>query len=129
MKLRPHHLLCTQGYEGKGYSGDFVENMTGITMHLRNNADAVIEVVFSTDDICEKCPHMLGDDLCESNDKVKRIDNKVISYFGIEEKNYIYQDIICKINAKMTSSMMDDICGDCQWYSMSACRKNILGTD
>ncbi|MDD7224175.1 MAG: DUF1284 domain-containing protein, partial [Lachnospiraceae bacterium] len=28
--LRPHHLLCTQGYSGKGYSDDFVENMDKI---------------------------------------------------------------------------------------------------
>ena len=129
MKLRPHHLLCTQGYSGKGYSSDFVENMTAITTHLRNDADAVVEMVFSTDDICSKCPQMLGTDLCKRNDKVKRFDKKVVEYFGIEEKNYIYQDIICEINEKMTSDMMDDICSDCQWYPISSCRKNILGTD
>ena len=25
--LRPHHLLCTQGYSGHGYSEAFVEHM------------------------------------------------------------------------------------------------------
>ena len=127
MKLRPHHLLCTQGYSGKGYSDDFVENMTAITTYLRNEADAAVEIVFSTDDICSKCPRMISDDLCESDEKVKRFDKKVIAYFGIEEKRYIYQDIINEINAKMTSSMMDDICSGCEWYPVSACRRNILG--
>jgi len=129
MKLRPHHLLCTQGYSGRGYNSDFVENMTAITTHLRNNANAVVEIVFSTDDICSKCPRMIDNDLCESDDKVKRLDKKVITYFGIKEKNYIYQDIIREINAEMTSSMMDDICSDCEWYPISACRKNILGCE
>jgi len=127
MKLRPHHLLCTQGYSGRGYSNDFVENMTAITSHLRNNAEAIVEIVFSTDDICSKCPRMIGNDLCESNDKVKLFDSKVAAYFGIEEKSYIYQDIVCEINSKMTSIIMDDICSDCEWYPISACRKNILG--
>jgi len=126
MKLRPHHLLCTQGYSGKGYDSAFIENMTAITTHLRSDANAAIEIVFSTDDICKKCPRMLGVNLCESNAKVKLLDEKVVAYFGIEEKSYIYQDIIREINAKMTSAIMDDICGNCEWYPISACKRNIL---
>jgi len=126
LRLRPHHLLCTQGYSGKGYDDDFVENMTAITTYLRNNASAVVEVVFSTDDICDKCPRLVGDSLCESNDKVMNFDKKVSSYFSIEEKSYVYQDIIREINSKMTLSIMDDICGDCEWYHISACKKSIL---
>lgn len=129
MKLRPHHLLCTQGYGGRGYDEDFVENMTAITTHLRSDSNAQVEIVFTTDDICSKCPRMLGEDLCGSNEKVKRLDSKVVSYFGIEEKSYVYQDIIGEINKKMTADIMDDICSRCEWYPVSACRRNILGVD
>jgi len=129
MKLRPHHLLCTQGFGGRGYNDDFVDNMTAITSHLRNDAEAVVEIVFSTDDICSECPRMVDIDICESNEKVKLFDSKVVAYFGIEEKSYIYQDIVHEINSKMTSLIMDDICSDCEWYPISACRKNILGDD
>lgn len=129
MKLRPHHLLCTQGYSGRGYNETFVENMTAITTYLRTDPNgARVEIVNSTDDICGKCPRMKGEDLCDNNDKVKRFDAKVAAYFGIEEKTYVYQDIIKEINAKMTSGMMDDICGECEWYPISACRRKILGT-
>ncbi|MCL2576074.1 MAG: DUF1284 domain-containing protein [Defluviitaleaceae bacterium] len=127
MKLRPHHLLCTQGYEGMGYNDGFVDNMDVITTYLRNDVAANIDIVFSTDDICSKCPQMLDVNLCKSNDKVKRLDNKVVAYFDIEERNYVYQDIIRKINTKMTSDIMDDICGECNWYSISACKRNVLG--
>ena len=127
MRLRPHHLLCTQGYSGKGYSDDFVGNMTAITNRLRSDENIIVDIVFSTDDICGKCPKMISADLCENNDKVKRFDRKVTNYFCLEEKSYIYRDIIREINAKMTVSMMDDICSDCSWYPVSACKKNILG--
>ena len=127
MKLRPHHLLCTQGYSGKGYDKDFVKNMTAITTHLRGDNNATIEIVFSTDDICSQCPRMIGNDLCTSNDKVKRLDTKVAAYFDIEQRNYVYKDITRKINANMTPSMMEDICSECEWYPISACRRNILG--
>ena len=34
MKLRPHHLMCTQSYAGKGYDEDFVKVMDKITYEL-----------------------------------------------------------------------------------------------
>ena len=34
IKLRPHHLLCTQGYSGKGYSEEFVEHMNEVVAML-----------------------------------------------------------------------------------------------
>ena len=126
MRLRPHHLLCTQGYSGKGYSPAFVENMNAITAILRTNPETPVDIVFSTDDICAHCPKKLGEDSCERNDKVKRIDQKVIGYFGIEEKEYSYREITAQISAGMTPEMMDDICGECNWYPISACKRKIL---
>ena len=116
IRLRPHHLLCTQSYSGKGYDNNFTENMTAITNRLRNDDNTTVDIVFSTDDICSKCPRMIEVDLCESNEKVKRLDEKVVAYFEIAEKRYLYQDIIREINAKMTSEIMDDICSECEWY-------------
>lgn len=126
MRLRPHHLLCTQAYEGKGYSEDFVGNMNAITSRLRGDKDIVIKIVLSTDDICNKCPLMLGEDLCKTNEKVKTMDKKIVDYFGIEEKEYIYSQIINKINTNMTEDKMDNICIQCEWYTTSSCKEKIL---
>lgn len=127
MQLRPHHLLCTQGYSGKGYDDAFVANMTSLTDKLRQNPSLTVDLVYSTDDLCACCPNQLAADTCKVNQKVKTFDAKVVSYFGLEEKTYVYADIIKKINRQMTPEMMDDICGSCEWYPVSACRKNILG--
>ncbi|MGN1145301.1 MAG: DUF1284 domain-containing protein [Acetatifactor sp.] len=126
IKLRPHHLLCTQGYSGKGYNQEFVENMNEIVRRLRTEKATEITVVFSTDDLCAHCPNMVGTDLCTSQEKVKRFDRKTAEYFGLEEKTYIYQELIQKINSQMTSQRMDDICDGCQWYPVSSCKRNIL---
>ena len=32
IRFRPHHFLCSLGFEGKGYSEAFTANMTGIVM-------------------------------------------------------------------------------------------------
>lgn len=127
IKLRPHHLLCTQGYSGKGYSSDFVVNMDAIVEKLRSEKSTQIEIVNSTDHLCSKCPNMMGVNWCKDDHKVLEYDRKVMEYFDLEEATYVYQELIQKINEKMTPDMMDDICGNCGWYPISACRKNILG--
>lgn len=127
MRLRPHHLLCTQSYSGKGYDEAFVENMNQLVEKLRAEKSTPVQIVFSTDDLCTKCPNMLGADLCRDNEKVKAYDEAVIRHFHIEEKTYVYQDITRKIRDGMTPEILEDICGNCCWYPISACRRVLTG--
>ena len=87
--LRPHHLLCTQGYSGKGYDNDFVAHMTDVVHQLRDVPGTTIHLTFSTDTLCSCCPNKLGTDLCDTQEKVKRYDAKTVEYFGLEEKDYV----------------------------------------
>lgn len=127
IKLRSHHLLCTQGYSGKGYSDTFVENMNQVVAQLRSGEPVEIELVFTTDDLCTSCPNCQGIDLCSTNEKVKRFDCKMVEYFQLEERTYIYQELVEQIRNHMTPEMLKDICSECEWYPISACRRNILG--
>jgi len=126
IKLRPHHLLCLQGFSGKGYSNQFIQNMQDIKDKL-SAPNSQINMVFSSDDICACCPHLIAPGLCETADSVKIKDNKVIKYFKLAQKAYNYQDLINEIKLNITPSIMADICSDCAWYDNSYCRKNILG--
>ena len=92
--LRPHHLLCTQGYSGHGYDDAFVEHMNDVVHQLREVPGTQIHLTFSTDTLCSCCPNKLGEDLCDTQEKVKRYDRKTVEYFGLEEKDYVYQDLI-----------------------------------
>lgn len=125
--LRPHHLLCTQGYSGKGYSDGFVSHMDEVVHALRTEPGLKIRLSFSTDTLCSACPHKMGEDLCDTQEKVKRFDQKTVDYFGLKEQEYIYQDLIQEIDANMTDEMLADICEGCGWFPVSACKKNICG--
>jgi hypothetical protein len=98
IKLRPHHLLCTQGYSGKGYSDAFVSNMDDVVERLRSNQDEKVEIVFTTDNLCENCPSKISNGVCESDDKVLRFDKGVIDALGLDEGIYSYQDLITKLD-------------------------------
>ena len=126
MKLRPHHLLCTQCFSGKGYGESFVENMTAIVAQLRSDSPVLVDIISSTDDICQACPRMLAVDCCSTNDKVKKMDAKVREYFDIQEKSYLYNEVVKTINNKMTPAILADICGNCEWYPFGMCQKALL---
>lgn len=125
MKLRPHHLLCTQGYSGKGYSTEFVTHMNKIVTQLCDIEPAEIEIIFGTDDLCVACPHKAGENLCATQEKVNWFDQKVVEFFNLQERKYIYQDLIKEIDENMTEEMMDIICEKCSWYPISACKRNV----
>jgi hypothetical protein len=117
VKLRPHHLLCTQGFRGNGYDEAFIANMTEIVNFLRSEESAEIEIVFGADSICEKCPNLLSSSICSSEERVRRFDRKVTEYFKIEEKSYIYSEITARINKQITAEIAEDICAECSWFA------------
>ena len=119
--LRPHHFLCTQTFIGKGYSKEFVENMTRITYILRTEKSQEIELTFSCDSLCAFCPNRLNSEFkyfCNDDPKVLSYDQNVIQAFHLQEKAYVYADIIQEINSTMTPELLDHICSDCSWINI-----------
>ena len=129
IRLRPHHLLRTQGYSGKGYSDNFVSNMNEVVERLRTNKDEMVEITFSTDNLCACCPSKLSDGVCDSDVKVLHFDKGVVDAIDLKEGTYSYQELISKLDTYLTSGHDDEllrnICGNCNWYPVSACWKNI----
>lgn len=118
VKLRPHHLLCIQNYVGKGYNDEFISNMNTIIEKIKE--ENKVEIIFSLDNICWKCPNKNNDE-CVTNDKVIEIDKKIVQCFGIEEKDYIYLELVEEIKEKLTEEKKKYICGSCEWYMKKVC--------
>lgn len=123
--LRPHHLLCTQSYEGMGYSDAFTANMDHITELLRSGTEAAVRLVFSADILCGCCPHMLGNDMCDSQGNVSLIDKRITEEFGLEEGIYNYSELTAMIDSRMTEELLRYICCGCEWLECSACIERI----
>ena len=104
LKIRPHHILCMRAYSGNGYSQAFKDSMEAIIKDIKayneflntnNNEDEIkkVEIVYSTDSICEKCNNKLGENRCSSQDKVSIIDRKLSKYFNLKEGIYNYKEL------------------------------------
>lgn len=137
LKIRPHHILCMRAYKGMGYSKEFSIKMESIikeigvyNKYLNNinleNKSKEVEIVFSTDNICEKCPSKLGENICSTQEKVELLDLKISQYFNIKRGVYKYTELEKLVYNNITEDIFDDICKNCSWYDVANCKSYIL---
>ncbi len=116
IKLRGHHLLCLQGFQGYGYSEDFVLNMTRIN-ELRKSDECIISLTNAPDDICSACPN-LKNNLCENetqNQIIVKMDNEVLSKLNTD-KEYNSIDLFNEVSSKFNSlKSVKNVCNGCKW--------------
>lgn len=117
LKIRAHHLLCTENFVGEGYSDDFSKNMAKVIGQLKENPK--VKLLAELDDICGPCPENLGT-RCENDDLVKSYDKKVLEVLNLSEGEiYSWADIrklACDII--FAKNRREEICGECQWNEL-----------
>ena len=113
--IRAHHGMCLFFFRGKGYSGEFVENMGKMKAVLEKNPD--ICLLDSPDDICAACPNSLTEACAE---KASRYDREVLRRCGLSAGDTLpYHDFSEKvIETILRPGHRRKICGDCQWSSL-----------
>lgn len=119
IKIRAHHLLCFQGYQGYGYSERFKANLEK-TIKFINTSDPEVEIVAENDLICDCCPHLSDTRYCKdeaSSLKIKTMDLRVLKKLDLAEGSCVKsQDLNRLVHAKFKTYLdIQPICGDCQW--------------
>ena len=114
-KIRAHHGVCLYFFQGKGYSGEFVENMGKMKAILEKNPE--ISLMDSPDDICAACPNRLTENCAE---KASRYDREVLRRCGLSVGERLpYREFSRKvIETILRPGKQAEICGDCQWSSL-----------
>ena len=114
--LRPHHGMCFEFYEGKGYSEDFTDHMGSIIRELENNPNQIVTVKAKTDIVCSHCPSNRNG-CCESQGKVTKYDKAVLQLCKIKEgETMTYSDFRKKVKEKiLNKGLRNQVCGDCHW--------------
>lgn len=120
MRIRAHHLLCMQGFQGYGYNQEFVSNMAQAIKDMNSCPDLEVEIIVECDIICFHCPHNKAG-VCQkrldSAQKVRDMDMHVLRKLGIREgaKGKV-KDILALVNTALKNiSDIQDVCGDCEW--------------
>lgn len=119
--IRAHHGMCLTFFQGKGYGGDFVENMGAMKKILEQNP--LIRLVEGYDDVCAACPNQLTEICAE---KASRYDREVLRRCGLSVGDTLpYREFSQKvIETILRPGLRGSICGDCQWSGLCLWKEN-----
>lgn len=116
-RIRAHHGMCFSFFQGKGYSGEFTENMWKMKERLTQNSEVVL--VCGTDDVCAHCPNN-QEGICSSAQKAEMYDRQVLAMCGLSENGSLPWDEFEKLvrTRIITAGKRESVCGDCEWNEL-----------
>ena len=117
--LRAHHLVCFQHFEGKGYSDEFVANLSSILATLKANPECPnITILDRCDDVCRCCPNRQNN-ICQTEEYVKSLDQSFLSILRFSVDEVIsYSQAIEHIERFLSGQQFVKTCSNCQWYGI-----------
>ncbi len=123
-KLRAHHLVCLQSFQGKGYNNEFVKNMKEAVDFLHANPDTpVIEVIDSSDSLCKVCPNNKSGK-CKDEENIRLLDENYSKMLKIKQGDKVSLNLIKMAFSKnITYEIFQKICNDCCWKYI--CENNL----
>lgn len=125
LKFRPHHFLCTLGFQGKGYSPKFIANYKAICERLKSEGgdDTLITVVGDTDSICSPCPHRRGQ-TCTSQEVISVLDQAHAEVLAIKPGDQLtWEEAKRRLKQNMSLASFDKACASCSWKAMGICEQ------
>ena len=120
LTFRPHHFLCTLGFQGKGYSPDFVQNYQKIKDNLTD--DTEILVVSYTDSICAPCPHR-REKTCTKETFIQSLDQRHAYALSIKDGNRLTWREAKQRLKNLTVKDHHKMCDGCSWRDLGVCEK------
>lgn len=120
LKIRIHHLLCLQGFQGYGYNDEFIKNMTKVVDFIKNNPDKSIKIVAECDSICSACPNKnKPTEKCikKEEERIKK-EKALAEFLGINlNEEYQISPLFNLVNKKIASkkTARKIYCENCQW--------------
>lgn len=128
--LRAHHLLCMLGFQGIGYTADFIKNFQKVKRIVEQNPDLEIEVVEDCDVICIACPNSQGADCFKGGLKydptVREMDRRVMKKLGIRPGDRLRsRELYALVKEKIKPEDFKDICRGCEWYNLGFCPRGL----
>lgn len=126
IRFRPHHFMCTLGFQGHGYSLGFVKNYKKIVQRIISDENTLIEVAGNMDSICLACPNKTTETLCKTQDKITKLDTKHQGVLELKIGEILsWKQAKLRIKKHMTVEKFDYTCDGCSWKEYGICQKSL----
>lgn len=115
IRIRAHHLLCLQGFQGYGYHQEFTKRMEEIIQTLKSDPSSMIQIITEADDICAICPNLI-ENRCIDHLKINKMDSTVIDSISLEENQVLTIETALKIiDTELSLEAIKTVCEGCVW--------------
>ena len=115
IRIRAHHLLCLQGFQGYGYDKAFTKILGEIIRVFKSAPSTKIQIVTDADDICIGCPNLIAEE-CVDHLKIKKMDSNVIGNISLEENQVLTIKTALKIiDRELRFETIKTVCEGCVW--------------
>ena len=125
VRLRHHHVLCSLGFEGKGYDSAFIANMANIVfgqLMAPGGENSQVHITLEADSFCAPCPHRIGLG-CASQHDIARLDAAHSQALDLRAGDTLsWGECVERVRARITPDDLDDICEGCQWLPLGMCK-------
>lgn len=125
LSFRPHHFLCTIGFQGIGYSPHFVENYKKIVEAIQKDEELLIQVVVSEDSICSACPHQSTQG-CAVEEKIQGLDARHAQILRLKQGDILsWREAKQRLKDHMTLDGFHQACSGCEWKALGVCESTL----
>lgn len=115
IRIRAHHLLCLQGFQGYGYDQEFSMRMGEILRTLKSDPSPRIEIITDADEICSSCPKLI-ENQCVDHLKIKKMDSDIIESVSLEENQVVtFKTAVKIIDKELRVEALESVCKGCVW--------------
>lgn len=125
--FRPHHFLCTLGFQGKGYSQNFIQNFQTLKDQLNTpeGEETLLQITLIRDAICDACPNVRGPS-CTTLAKIQVLDQAHLSILGLKEGDVLtWKEAKERIKSRISIEIFHTICAPCTWKNLGICEKSL----
>jgi hypothetical protein len=128
--IRAHSLLCLQGFRGRGYSDEFIREMSAIHAALAADPDTPVRVLATPDRLCAACPNLkaggctLGGPDHEAHMRAQ--DQDVLHRLWLAPGDVVpWHEVLRRIARSVRGDHLPAICTTCPWLSLGWCAEGI----
>lgn len=126
VRLRPHHVLCSVGFEGEGYNDAFLANMALIVNGQMRQPDGPQMRVIITgvaDSICAPCPRRVGLG-CEAQSVIDDLDRRHAAALDIAPGQILtWGECMTRVRTRVEPDDLDTLCEGCKWLPKGMCKR------
>jgi len=127
--LRPHNILCLQGWQGMGYSPLFTANMDRVHGQLRTDPSTLVTLQTGPDVLCGACPldtfQGCQHDVFE-NGWITAHDGNTLGRTGLTDgETYPWAVIETAIARAFRGADLATFCHQCRWQALGVCAAGI----